>query len=896
MNSFDIRKKFLEYFKKNGHEIVPSSSLIPAEDPTLLFTNAGMNQFKDLFLGKEKRSYKKATSIQKCVRAGGKHNDLDEVGFTNRHLTFFEMMGNFSFGDYFKKEAIEYAWEFLTKEIKISKDEMVVSVYKDDDQAYDLWNKNIGIPKEKIFKLGEKDNFWQMGDTGPCGPCTEIHIDHGKDVGCKKSTCAPDCSCGRFTEIWNLVFMQFNRQENGELIPLKQTGVDTGMGFERLCMILQNKNSVFQTDVFEPLIKKIEEISKIKYEKSNDQIKAAFHVLCDHARSCSLLIADGCVPSNDGRGYVLRKIIRRAALFAQKLSDKQKLFSTVANEFIAFYSPIYSELKTNHNLIIELLDNEIQKFSDNLLSGKNILEKYIQETLNKKQKVLDGKHIFKLYDTYGFPAEITKVIAQERGISLDLAGFEKEMEKQKAQSGKKSDQEKINLEIPEKIHTKFLGYENLETTSEIIFTQKDGDYLWVVTKESPFYVESGGQVSDKGFVSINNDTYEVEQLFKADQKENPAIAFKISFETLGKNLAPQDERGEKNKRTVRGEEADRPSRTITVGDKAHCVVDLYKRKNSQKNHTATHLLQTALSQVLGEHIKQAGSFVCDEYLRFDFTHNQALTNEEIKKVENIVNNVIQEDIKLEIFNTTLKDAQAKGVTAFFGEKYSPENVRVVKVHDFSAELCGGTHVKSTGEIGCFKIEIQEALTSGTRRITALTGPKAVELFQLSFDLVKNVCKQFSVKPQDAINAFEKQIEEQQELKREIKKLKKDFLKNQVPTWQNQVELVGKIPFLFLELEDTDISQLKPLSQDIEKKSPGFYFMIIKTSEKPEILNFFGYLSKKWEKEINLKEFIEFIKNEFEFKGGGNSTLIQGSGKKVDIKNLANQINIWLAKQ
>ena len=388
MNSFDVRQKFLDYFKSKGHEVVPSSSLIPAKDPTLLFANAGMNQFKDVFLGKEKRSYTRATSIQKCVRAGGKHNDLDEVGFTNRHLTFFEMMGNFSFGDYFKKEAIEFAWKLLTKEYKIPAEKLLITIFKDDDEAFEIWNKNIKIPTKKIFRLGEKDNFWQMGDIGPCGPCSEIHFDNGKNVGCKKSTCAQDCDCGRFIEVWNLVFMQYNRQEDRTLVPLKQTGVDTGMGFERLCMILQKKDSVFEIDIFEVLIKKIEKLTKVSYKKSPTNIKAAFHVLCDHVRSSSLLITDGCIPSNEGRGYVLRKIIRRAALFSQKLSTNPKLFSTLANEFSCYMSTIYPELKKNHDLIIQLIDSEVSRFGENLLAGKNILEKYIQETKDKKQKKL----------------------------------------------------------------------------------------------------------------------------------------------------------------------------------------------------------------------------------------------------------------------------------------------------------------------------------------------------------------------------------------------------------------------------------------------------------------------------------------------------------------------------
>lgn len=866
MNSFDIRQKFLDYFKKRGHEIIPSSSLIPAQDPTLLFANAGMNQFKDIFLGKETRSYKRATTIQKCVRAGGKHNDLDEVGFTNRHLTFFEMMGNFSFGDYFKKEAIEFAWEFLTKEAGIPAERMVITIYKDDEQAYDIWTKTIKIPHEKITRLGERENFWQMGDTGPCGPCTEIHIDNGNNVGCKKLDCSPACSCGRFTEIWNLVFMQFDRQTDGKLIPLKKTGVDTGMGLERLCMILQGKGSVFETDLFQPLIKKLEELTGINYKKSPQNIKSAFNVLLDHARSSSLLIADGCAPSNEGRGYVLRKIIRRAALFSQKLSANPKLFSAIANEFTLFMSPIYSELKTSHNLIVNLIESEIERFTTNLIQGQNILEKFIEEALEKREKILSGKQVFKLYDTYGFPPELTRVMAHEKNLSLDMAGFETEMQKQQELSGKKEKVEKAVLQIPETISTNFVGYEKLEVKSKINFVHQEDSYIWLVTEESPFYVESGGQVSDQGFVIIQEHTFPILEFSKISKNLNPAIVIKISTKDIS-NIK------------------------IKVGDVAHCIVDYVRRTNSAKNHTATHLLQAALVQILGKQIKQSGSFVNDQYLRFDFTYHQALTKEEVEKVEDLVNQKIQENIKLNIFFTTLKKATEQGVTAFFGEKYNPECVRVVQIPNFSSELCGGTHVDSTGVIGCFKIDNQEALSAGTRRITALTGPSAIKLFQQDYNVCKVLSEKFKVKPDHVLKAIEKQQEEITQMKHEIKHLKKMFWKAQIPSWQKKVKLAGKVPFLFLEIEDLDGSQFKQLSEEIESKTPGFYFVISKNSKTPEILNFFGFLSHPWEKEVNLKDLINFLKEKFEFKGGGSTNLIQGSGPLKD--NLEKEITKWI---
>lgn len=862
MNSIEIREKFLKFFEKNNHQKVSSSSLIPAEDPTLLFTNAGMNQFKDLFLGNKKETYTTATSIQKCVRAGGKHNDLTEVGFTNRHLTFFEMMGNFSFGDYFKKDAIKYAWEFLTKEVAIPKEHLVITIYTDDDAAHDIWKKDIGIPEEKIIRLGEKENFWQMGDTGPCGPCSEIHYDNGKDVGCKKASCDPSCDCGRFTEIWNLVFMQYNRQNDGKLVPLAQTGIDTGMGFERLNMILQKKDSVFETDIFTPLIKKIEEITKLSYKQSDKNIQAAFNVLCDHARSSSLLIADGCLPSNDGRGYVVRKIIRRAALFAQKISVKPRLFSNIAKVFIDYYSPIYKELKDNEQLIINTLNDEVQKFSENLNLGKNILEKYIEQNEKENKKEISGSQLFKLYDTYGFPAEITKVIANEQDLSIDMDGFEIEMQKQKEQSGKQNKNKTLVLDVPEKIQTKFVGYDNLEVETTVNFIIKENGSSWIVTNESPFYVESGGQISDTGFIKFNDKVYPIKGFYKSESVTNPAIAIKIELEEI-----------------------------IQIGDNIKCIVDYYNRVNTTKNHTATHMLQAALTQILGKHIKQAGSFVNDNQLRFDYTSNNAVSKDDIIKVEQIVNQKIQENIKLSIFTTTLEKAQEAGVTAIFGEKYNPENVRVVQIPGFSAELCGGTHVNATGEIGCFKIESDIALSSGVRRITAITGPKAIEYFQNSFNTIKTLVEKFKVKPEQVLNSIEKQELNLQNAQSQLKQLKKQMWKLQIPDWQNKIKEIGKIPFLFLELTDFDGGQLKEVSQAIENKAPGFYFIINNNSNNPERISFFGYLSKKYSNSLNFKEFSKFLKEKFDFKGGGSPTLIQGGGIKAN--NIEHEIISWL---
>ncbi len=694
LQSIDIRKKFFDFFERLGHAKVPSSSLIPAQDPTLLFANAGMNQFKDVFLGKEKRSYTKAVSIQKCIRAGGKHNDLENVGFTQRHLTFFEMMGNFSFGDYFKKEAIQYAWDFLTKEMGIAQEKLYVTVYKNDQEAYDIWHNIVGLPKEKISKLSEADNFWQMGDTGPCGPCTEIYADRGLEFGCKKPDCAPGCSCDRFMEIWNNVFMQFDRQPDGTDVPLKQTGVDTGMGLERLCVIVQNKPSVFETDLFYGLIEKIEELTGHKYETSSTEIKAAFRVLVDHVRSSSFAIADGCSPSNEGRGYVLRKIIRRAALFAQKLSEKN-IFPELSQKLVDMMGYIYPELVTNKNMIKNLLKSEIEKFSANLINGQVILDKYFQETPNK---IISGAHAFKLYDTYGFPLELTKVIASEKGFTVDINGFEVEMEKQRIQSGKKvvNAQAQLNLEL----ETEFIGYNNLHEDTQItglilddnpVMQVAAGQECFIITKKSPFYVECGGQINDSGYILIKD--------LKADL---------LDLKKIGKSIAAKI----------------KAPTEISIGDSVQLVVDKQSRADTMKNHTATHLLQSALISVFGKQIKQSGSVVTPDYLRFDFTYHENLTPEQVRTVENIVNQKIMEDIHTKIATTSYKNAVDNGVIAFFGEKYNPESVRVVEVPGFSKELCGGTHVESTGQIGVFKIVQVSALSAGNRRIVSrLQAPK-----------------------------------------------------------------------------------------------------------------------------------------------------------------------------
>lgn len=865
MKSKEIRQKFLDFFKRHGHEVVASSCLIPAQDPTLLFANAGMNQFKDLFLGKEKRAYKRATTVQKCVRAGGKHNDLDNVGFTKRHLTFFEMLGNFSFGDYFKKEAITYAWEFLTKDLGLDASKLYISVYKDDNEAYDLWNKMIGVPTERIVRLGAQDNFWQMGDTGPCGPCTEIYVDRGAQHGCKESNCGPGCNCGRFLEIWNLVFMQFDRQPDGTDIPLAQTGVDTGAGIERVTSIVQNKDSVYQTDLFMPIINHIEKLTGISYAQSTGDTKAAFNVLADHIRSSCLLIADGCSPSNEGRGYVLRKIIRRAALFAQKLSSDAHLFVKLVPIVVSELGDVYPELKTNQKLITDVLTSEVDKFASNLVRGKQLLEKYMQQASNK---IISGQEAFKMYDTYGFPTELTKLIAQENSFTVDMDGFNTLMEQQKEQSGKKeSDEFEYVQNLDPEISTEFTGYHELETASVITALIKDGksvtnvqngETTYVITKASPFFIVGGGQVPDQGWITINNTKVPVAM---------------VRF--IKKGIAAQIQ----------------APCVLKVGDKVTSHVDRQKRSDAMKNHTATHLLQAALMQLFGKQIKQSGSLVHPDYLRFDFTYHAPLSDADIKKVEDMVNQKIQEDIKVDVQYMPYQESLKLGALAFFGDKYNPEEVRVVTVPGFSTELCGGTHVPSTGTIGAFKITQETALSAGHRRIFAVTGPQAINLFQETFNTVAQISQLFKVKQDQVCNTIEKLYQHNKDLQKELKIAQNKIILTQIPQLIAQAEQVNNIPYVFAHFKDTQPDTLKEAVTYAIQQKPGFYFFASTTDK----VNFIATISGEFTQCINMKSLTAWLKEHAQLQGGGNSTMVQGGGAHLDA-GLKDMIKSWIGEQ
>lgn len=865
MTSAEIRQKFFDFFKKQGHTSVPSSSLIPAQDPTLLFANAGMNQFKDVFLGKEKRSYTRAVSIQKCVRAGGKHNDLENVGFTKRHLTFFEMMGNFSFDDYFKKEAIRFAWDFLTKELKLATENLHATVYTTDDESYAIWHKEIGIPAQRMHRLGEKDNFWQMGETGPCGPCTEIHIDRGPAFGCADSTtCGPACDCDRFLEIWNIVFMQFDRQPDGTDKPLAKTGVDTGMGLERLCSIIQNKDSVYQTDIFTPIIARIEKLTGIPYAQQNDQHKAAFHVLADHIRSATMIIADGGSPSNEGRGYVLRKIIRRAALFSQKLTD-DTIFPELSRVVIEQLGQIYPELTNQATLIYKILESEVSKFAHNLTRGHALLEKYFKE--HAAQKIVTGAQAFKLYDTYGFPIELVRAMAYDNHFSVDNIAFEHEMAKQQEQSGKKPKADELTFLVPDAVTTEFTGYDELITSSPIThLIHKDtlaqkvaaGETCWIITKQSPFFIVGGGQMPDQGTITIEG-------------KETPLLEIRYINNAIGARIkTPVD---------------------LTIGKTVTCIVDQVWRTNAMKNHTATHLLQAALIELFGHQIKQSGSLVHPDYLRFDFTYHENLSSADLQKVEDLVNKKIQENMPVIIEYMPLSEAQKKGALAFFGDKYNPEKVRVIQIADFSIELCGGTHVRATGDIGLFKITEMGALSAGHRRITAVTGPAALALFQETFAIVRSLSHDFKVPRENVLTVIEKEKEANKQLHHTYKQLKKKLYALSIPQWIAHAERINGITFLYQDVMGASIEELRDIAQECMQQKVGFIFI---TSTSDTKTSFVAALNKSVPHK-DIKTLAQLLQQTYGIRCGGSATLIQGGMHQIP-STLIKDLKEWLTQK
>jgi alanyl-tRNA synthetase len=749
MTSNETRKAFLTYFGEREHQMVRSSSLVPKNDPTLLFTNAGMNQFKGVFLWEEIRDYRRAVTAQKCVRAGGKHNDLEIVGKTARHHTFFEMLGNFSFGDYFKKEAIEMAWDLLTHQWGLPPERMWITIYLDDDEAFHLWRK-IGVSEGRIIRLGEKDNFWAMGETGPCGPCSELVIDQGEGVGCGRPDCKVGCDCDRFLELWNLVFMQFNRDSEGRLHPLAKPCIDTGMGLERVSAILQGEKSNFDTDLFKPLIQEIGKIGHDTYG-ADQRRDVSMRVIADHSRASTFLISDGVLPSNEGRGYVLRRIMRRAMRHGKRLGIETPFLYRISSRVVDLMKEAYPELRETEAFVSKMIRNEEERFSETLDSGLRILREEVDRLKRKGKSVLTGEVAFRLYDTFGFPLDLTADILQEEGVSLDEEGFRAQMEGQRQKSkqawqgiGEARTKEVYRRLVGEGIKTEFVGYEEIGCDSKIVRVIKgeevvpvavEGDEVEVITEKTPFYGEAGGQVGDQGVI--------FQQGFSLEVKET---------------LRPTEELILHQGRVKRGR--------VKEGAEASLLVDLERRKAIARNHTGTHLLQAVLREVLGDHVRQSGSLVAPDRLRFDFTHFAPMTKEEGERVEALVNRKIRENLEIETTIMNVEDALQTGAMALFGEKYG-ERVRVVKVADFSIELCGGTHTSKTGDIGLFKIVGETGVAAGVRRIEALTGEGAYQYVRDEERELEKIFSLFKAGPGELSSKVERLLQRQRELEREL---------------------------------------------------------------------------------------------------------------------------------
>jgi alanyl-tRNA synthetase len=866
MTGREIRAKFFNYFQKNGHTLVESSNLIPKNDPTLLFTNAGMNQFKDTFLGIEKRDYVRAVSSQKCVRAGGKHNDLENVGHTARHHTFFEMLGNFSFGDYFKKEAIRFAWQFLTVELGLSKDKLYVTVYNDDDEAADIWHEQEGVPRERIYRFGEKDNFWSMGDTGPCGPCSEIFWDNGPGTGCGSPDCAVGCDCDRYMEIWNNVFMQFNRSKDGSLTPLPKPSVDTGMGLERISAVMQGVTSNYDTDLLQGIIRHIETLSGKSYREGDEKDAVSMRVMADHARAVTFLICDGVLPSNEGRGYVLRRIMRRAARHAKMLGISEPVLYRIVDAVNLMMGDAYPELLEREHYVKKVIHAEEERFAETLDRGLAILN---EETARLKQsgdKMIPGEVVFKLYDTFGFPVDLTADIVESEGFTLDEDGFALCMERQrsKARENWKGSGEEGLAEIYKELHgtgitSAFVGYHEQTAYSPISAIIKDGilveeanagDDIEIVTASTPFYGESGGQAGDTGVISTGSGHVEVTATGR-----------------------PYTDLIVHRGKIVTG--------SVRAGEAADLKVSVETRAAAARNHTATHLLQAALREVLGEHVKQAGSLVAPDRLRFDFTHFSAMTADELRRVETLVNRHIMTNAAVRTSEMAPNEAIAAGATALFGEKYG-DVVRVVQVGDVSSELCGGTHVHAAGEIGLFKILSEVGIAAGVRRIEAQTGHGALAVVHELEDEQRSIATLVKAESGAVLDRVEKLVATQRELQKEIEALQARLNASKSADLMQQVREQNGIKVLSVKIEGGDAKGLRDLS-DTLKERIGSGVIALGTSDGVKanlLVAVTSDLSSRWKAGDIIKAIAPIVGG----NGGGKPELAQAGGTKPE--NLA----------
>ena len=865
LSSKEIRSLFLRFFEEKGHTVVKSSSLVPAKDPTLLFTNAGMVQFKRVFLGEEKRPYTRATSCQKCVRAGGKHNDLENVGYTARHHTFFEMLGNFSFGDYFKKEAILFAWEFLTKWLELPVDKLWVTVFEEDDEAAKLWHEVAGVSKDRIVRLGEKDNFWAMGDTGPCGPCSEILIDQGPDVGCGRPDCKVGCDCDRYLELWNLVFMQYDRDESGKLTPLPKPSIDTGMGLERISAICQGKKSNFDTDCFSGIISEISKLCGIEYG-SQERMDVAMRVIADHARASAFLIADGILPSNEGRGYVLRRIIRRAVRYGRVLGLEEPFLTTVSNKVVEEMSDVYPELKDAQNFMGKVITHEEERFSETLGFGLQLLSEKIKEIKSAGKDVIDGEFIFKLYDTYGFPIDIVQDVAKEQGLKIDHSGFNEEMAKQKERSRKSAKLgkgEKIpeiykELSLQNKGKT-FVGYDTLESQGTILSLLSDetpythveeGFKGELVSDKTPFYAESGGQIGDRGVIESETGKATVlDTIKKADVIVHIIEVTKGSFK---------------------------------VGQNIHLKVDEKRRQDTARHHSATHILHAALRKVLGEHVKQAGSLVTPERLRFDFTHFSALTREEIKRIEDLVNEQILKDLPVITHVLSYDEAIKKGALAFFEEKYG-DQVRVVEMPGWSMELCGGTHVKSTGTIGLFKITGESSVASGIRRIEAVCGFSALNWVREQEDTILALQHELRCPPKEILQRVQAMEGKIKELERNIEQLRISQNASQLSNILSQAKEIDGVKVISSKIAASSPKELRELGDRLKDKLQSNYVIILGTKSNGKAM-LLSLVSKELTKKVKAGDIVKEAAKVVGGGGGGRPDMAQAGGPNPEKLN------------
>jgi alanyl-tRNA synthetase len=846
--SAELRRAFLQYFAENGHEEVPSSPLVPHNDPTLLFTNAGMVQFKDVFLGREKRNYSRAASSQRCLRAGGKHNDLENVGYTARHHTFFEMLGNFSFGDYFKSEAVEYAWKFLTETLKIPQDKLWVTVFEDDDEAADIWLKGIGVDPERFSRCGAKDNFWSMGDTGPCGPCSEIFYDHGPHIWGGPPG-SPEEDGDRYIEIWNLVFMQYNRDAEGNLTPLPRPSVDTGMGLERLAAVMQGVHSNYEIDLFRNLIKATAEVTGCK-----DLEEKSLRVIADHIRSCAFLIVDGVLPSNEGRGYVLRRIIRRAIRHGYMLGVKEPFFHKLVASLAKEMGDAYPELRQAKKQVERVLKLEEERFEETLEQGMKILE---QAIAGLEGGQIPGATVFKLYDTYGFPTDLTADIAREQELSLDMEGFEREMEAQRerarAASNFGGDQE-ISLDLEGE--TDFTGYERMEDEATVIALIQDGESVdtlgekergMVVLDRTPFYAESGGQVGDSGRLRLGDDYFEVSDT----RKQGADLIVHIGH--------------------FRGD-------VLHVGDTVTAEVDTEKRGRTVLNHSATHLVHAALRRVLGGHVEQKGSLVDAERLRFDFSHFEPVDQEQLQIIERMVNEQIRENDVVETRIMSLEDAKASGAVALFGEKYD-EQVRVLRIGEFSTELCGGTHAKAAGDIGLFKIISESGIASGVRRIEAVTGERAVEWVEQDEAQLRRVGEIIKAGRDELEEKVAQLVDNNRRLEKELEQLKSKLASSAGSDLAADAVEVNGIKVLAAKLDGADPKSLRDTMDQLKNKL-GSAVIVLATVSGDKVSLVAGVTKDQTDK-VKAGELVKTVAEQVGGKGGGRPDMAQAGGNKPE---------------